>query len=298
MDQKKITILEKKINQLEEELALKERDLLRYKTELSKANKTLEKLIGQVSQELKIAHLIQKALVPTEYPNMNGVEFSTKFIAGYKRGGNYFDIFEHEDKLKFGILLSSSSGYAMSALFLTVLLKLSSQIEARKGKAAHHVVEAMIKEIAPQMAEADQSSIFYAVIDRRSFEMQYCHIGNNSVIAVDGETGKLTSIAAQAPALTKKLKPELNLQTLNLNPKDRLLICSDGLLKVQNAQSESFGLERLTQSILKAPRSGVHELRNEILYQIEKFTENSEAPEDITLIVTEVKDRVLKLARN
>lgn len=298
MDQKKISILEKKILNLEEELVLKERDLLRYKTELTKANKTLEKLIGQVSQELKIAHLIQRALVPTEYPNMNGVEFSTKFIAGYKRGGNYFDIFEHEDKLKFGILLSSSSGYAMSALFLTVLLKLSSQIEARKGKAPHHVVEAMVKEITPQMLENDQSSIFYGVIDRRSFEMEYCHIGQNSVIAIDGETGKLTSIIAQAPPLTKNFKPELNLQTMTLNSKDRLVLCSDGLLKVQNSQTESFGLERLTQSILKAPKNGVHELRNEILYQIEKFTENSEAPEDITLIVAEVKDRVLKLARN
>jgi sigma-B regulation protein RsbU (phosphoserine phosphatase) len=298
MDQKKIINLEKKIAALEEDLVLKERDLLRYKTELTKANKTLEKLIGQVSQELKVAHLIQRALVPTEYPNMNGVEFSTKFIAGYKRGGNYFDIFEHEDKLKFGILLSSSSGYAMSALFLTVLLKLSSQIEARKGKAPHHVVESMVKEITPQMLENDQSSIFYGVIDRRSFEMQYCHIGQNTVIAVDGETGKLTSILPQAPALTKNLKPDLSLQTMLLNPKDRLVLCSDGLLKVQNSQGESFGLERLTQSILKAPRNGVHELRNEILYQIEKFTENSECPEDITLIVSEVKDRVLKLARN
>jgi sigma-B regulation protein RsbU (phosphoserine phosphatase) len=128
--------------------------------------------------------------------------------------------------------------------------------------------------------------------------MQYCHIGQNTVIAIDGETGKLTSILPNAPALTKKLKPELTLQSMVLNSKDRLVLCSDGLLKAQNSQSESFGLERLTQAILKAPRSGVHELRNEILYQIEKFTENSEAPEDITLIVSEVKDRVLKLARN
>ena len=92
MDSKTV-ILENKIMELEKELVLKEQDLLRYKTELTKANKVLDKLINQVTQELRIATQIQKVLVPTSYPNIQGVEFSTKFIPGTQKGGDYFDIF-------------------------------------------------------------------------------------------------------------------------------------------------------------------------------------------------------------
>ncbi len=293
----KLNVLEKKIIELEKELALKEQDLLRYKSELTKANKTLEKMIQQVSHELKTAHLIQKVLVPTEYPNMTGVEFSTKFIPGFKKGGNYFDIFEHEDKLKFGILLSNSSGYAMSALFLSVLLKLAGQMEARKGLPPDKVIDAMAKEIQIQMQDQDQTNIFYGVIDRRSFQMDLCQVGDNVVIIINGETGKLKILEPKNAALSKKFNEPIQLQSIYLNPKDRLVICSQGLLKASDISGESFGLDKLTNSILKAPASGVHELRNEILYQIEKFTENNENAEDITLIVTEVKEKVLKLAK-
>src|SRR4051812_3967350 len=97
----KISLLEEPIKELESELADRNRDLATFRSELSKANTQLEKFIKQVAQELKIAGLIQKALVPTEFPNIPGFEFSTKFVPSSISGGDYFDIFEHEDKFRF-----------------------------------------------------------------------------------------------------------------------------------------------------------------------------------------------------
>lgn len=294
----KVTALEKKIAELEKDIVLKEQDLLRYKTELTKANKKLEKLIGQVSQELRLASQIQRVLVPTEYPNIHGVEFSTKFIPGTQKGGDYFDIFEHDDHLKFGVLISCSSGYTMSALFLSVLLKMAGQLEARRGAEPHLVLQKMVDELLPSMqAGKDRASLFYGVIDRRTFEMQYCQIGNNVAMLVSGETGKMTALTGDAPPIVKGFKNELKCQTININPRDRLVIVSEGVVRTVNPSGEVFGLERLSQAILRAPKTGVHDLRNELLYQLEKFAESTEFPEDITVVVTEVKERILKLAR-
>lgn len=294
----KIVALEKKIADLEKELVLKEQDLLRYKTELTKANKTLEKLISQVSAELRVAAQIQKVLVPTTYPNIQGVEFSTKFIPGSLKGGDYFDIFEHDDKLKFGILVSCSSGYTMSALLLSVLLKMAGQLEARRGAEPHLVLNKMISELLPNMQQGkDKASLFYSVIDRRTFEMHYCLVGNNVVLVVDGETGKMKALRSEAPPIARGYKQELTRQTIVLNPCDRLIIVSEGLVKTTNPGGEAFGLDRLSQAVLKAPKTGVHEMRSELLYQLEKFAETAEFPEDVTVVVTEVKERILKLAR-
>ncbi|MEY4617533.1 MAG: hypothetical protein RJB66_2493 [Pseudomonadota bacterium] len=293
-----MSALEKKIAELERDLILKEQDLLRYKTELTKANKRLEKLIEQVGQELRVASQIQRVLVPTEYPNIQGVEFSTKFVPGSLRGGDYFDIFEHDDHLKFGILLSCSSGYTMSALFLSVLLKMTGQLEARRGAEPHIVLQKMIDELLPNMQQGkDRASLFYGVIDRRTFEMQYCQLGNNVALLVDGQTGKMTALAADAPPIAKGFKTELKCHKISINPLDRLVIASEGVAKTMNPSGEAFGLDRLSQAVTRAPKTGVHEMRNELLYQLEKFAESTEFSEDVTVIVTEVKERILKLAR-
>ncbi|HWU42214.1 MAG TPA: hypothetical protein VN132_02210, partial [Bdellovibrio sp.] len=171
-------VFKERISELEHELAVKEAELHRYRLELSKANAVLEKMIAQINQELKMAQALQKFLSPTELPNIQGFEFSTKFLAGSRSGGDYFDIFEHEDKLKFGILISSATGYTLSSLLLSVIIKISSQIEARRGLEAHKVVALLAKEVVPHIQNQDRASLFYGVVDRRTYELQYCSVGD------------------------------------------------------------------------------------------------------------------------
>lgn len=290
--------LQNRIRELEGELSDRERDLTVFREELAKANSQLEKFIKQISQELKMASLIQKTLVPTEFPNIPGFEFSTKFVPSPISGGDYFDIFEHEDKFRFGIVLASSSGYSMSALFLSVLLKMTGQLEARKGTPPDRILELMGKELVPNIQTADQASVFYGVVDRRSFELSYAGAGRVICLLYHYATGKLQRVEWGAGPFGRDFSSPLESATLSLNPRDRIILCSEGVTRVTNPKGEIFGEERLYKTVLAAPRLGVHEMRNEIFYQIERFAQGQTLPNDVTVVVTEVKDRVIKLAKN
>jgi sigma-B regulation protein RsbU (phosphoserine phosphatase) len=290
--------LKKLIKDLQDELEAKNKEIVRYRQEVSNANAQIEKIISDLGQELKMALKIQKILSPVELPNIQGFEFSSKFIPGMKMGGDYFDIFEHNDKMKFGVIVTSASGYAMSALFLSVLIKLSSEIEARKGLAPDVVVRKLADEIVPAIEKADTASVFYAVIDRRTFEMSYCSCGSIiGLLQANGQDG-ISRLEPSTGHLKKGFSSVPLAQTLSLGPKDRLLMCSEGLTSAQNSDGASYGLDRLIKAFVRAPRSGVHELRNEILFDIESFCGKSQPGRDQTIIVTEVKDRVIKLAKN
>ncbi|HVK61437.1 MAG TPA: SpoIIE family protein phosphatase [Bdellovibrionales bacterium] len=293
-----IASLKARIQELETELSDRERDLGIFRDELAKANAQLERFIKQIGQELKMASLIQKALVPTEFPNIPGFEFSTKFVPSPVSGGDYFDIFEHEDKFRFGIVLASSSGYSMSALFLSVLLKMTGQLEARKGTPPDQILGMMAKDLVPSIQNNDQANVFYGVIDRRSFELTYSGVGRMVAMVYSFTTGKLQKLDVEAQPFQKGFNAELKKTTLALNPRDRIILCSEGVVRAQNHGGESFGEERLFKTILAAPRLGVHDMRNEILYQVEKFAGGKELPQDATVVVTEVKDRVIKLAKS
>lgn len=290
--------LQGRVRELEQELGEREKDLAVFRDELAKANFQLEKFIGQIGQELKMASLIQKALVPTEFPNIPGFEFSTKFVPSPISGGDYFDIFEHEDKFRFGIVLASSSGYSMSALFLSVLLRMTGQLEARKGTPPDRILEMMAKDLVPNVQSVDQANVFYGVVDRRSFDMTYSGAGRVIALLYSFATGKLQRMEWEAPAFQKGFVGPIKSSSLALGARDRLILCSEGVLKAQNQSGEAFGEERLYKTILAAPRLGVHDLRNEIFYQIERFSQGRDLPQDLTVVVTEVKDRVIKLAKS
>ncbi len=289
--------LKDKIKDLEKDLSLKEAELVSYRLELAKANQLLEKVIADMGQEVKLAALVQKLLNPTEIPNIPGIEFSTKFLPGMKSGGDYFDIFEHDDRLKFGIILSSCSGYAMSALFLSVLMKLSAQMEARKGAEPDQVIKQMAAEIVPNIQKNDSASLFYGVIDRRNYELRYCSVGNLMGFLQAQGNENLVQLQPSAKALAKDFNEKPLTHAISLGPRDRLILCSEGVWAAQSPDHEAFGKERLSKAILHAPRSGVHSVRNEILYQVEKFTTLSDPQRDQTVVVTEVKDKVIKLAK-
>jgi sigma-B regulation protein RsbU (phosphoserine phosphatase) len=292
------TSYKERIFDLERELEVKDAELSRYRHELGKANTALEKMIAQVGQELKMAQKLQKLLSPTELPNVQGFEFSTKFVPGTRYGGDYFDIFEHEDKLKFGILISSARGYSLSSLLLSVIIKMSSQIEARRGLSADAVVGSLAKEVVPMIANDDTASLFYAVIDRRSYEMQYCSIGNvDAFLQVYGQDA-LQELLPAGPALSKSFSQAPVSHTVQLNSRDRLVLATEGIKNSQNKLGVNWGGHGISEAISRAPKQGVHELRNEILLSNERYSGLADPQRDQTLIVTEVKDRVIKLAKN
>lgn len=292
-----ISTLRQQIEELQDQLQQRDDDVNRYKQELINANTELESLMMGLSHDIKVMHQIQKLLIPTEFPSISGFEFSTKFSAGRQSGGDYLDVFSHMDKLRFGVLVSSSTGYGASTLLLSILLKLTGTMEARTGAEPEKVVE-MIREEAVQTLKPDEfSDIFYARIDRRSFEMDYCLLGDITVLIQEYSTQNLKLLSPTQGPINAQLKKVKLAQNVSLNPRDRVIIATKGIVQSENLENEFYGLKRLMRAIAEAPNKGVHELRNHILFDVQKFSSGQNQKADRTVVVAEVKDRVIKLAK-
>lgn len=287
-----------RVTELEDELKQRQADLKRFREELAKANARLEALIQQLDGELKMAHVIQKVLVPTEFPHISGFEFSTKFVPSMKTGGDYFDIFEHDDRFRFGVILSSSTGHTMSALLLSVLLRMTGQLEARKGSEPHQVLKEMASQLKENLTDHDSADLFYALIDRRNFDMRFVKAGQLVGLHHSFVTNEVQALESGLGPMAKEFPAPEQSKSLFLNPRDRLVLCTRGVIEAVNKQGESYGMERVTRSFLNGPKRGVHELRNHILYEVQKFTGHADPSRDQTIVVLEVKDKVIKLAKS
>ncbi len=284
-----VSQLKKIIAGLEEQLQAKGIEVMTYRQELQKFSQMLDRLMSQISGDMQMLAKVQKALTPTDLPNIRGFEISRKFVYGTESGGDYFDVFEHEDKFRFGLLVAASSGYAMSATFLSLILKVSHVLEAKKGNAPDRILQQLAEDIKPMAGPKDLTHAFYAVIDRRDYSLKFCSAGN--ITAFYMPAGKpLQSLKSSLSPFGQQFTGELSCAAIELEPKSRVCILTNGLTDV-------LGADTVVKIMTDTAKLGVHELRNELLFQAQKKSGLAQPLRDQTVIVIEVKDRVIKLAK-
>ncbi len=291
--------LEQKIKELEKQLAEKSREMDEYKHDLLDIDKDLRSILGQVNEDLKSVRQLQHQLVPVELPRIPDFEISSKFVASLISGGDYFDIFELSDKMKFGILLSSASGHGMSALVLSILLKMTSQFhQSRSNLSPLEMAKIMVDAMSEQMRPNDTVDFFYGVVNRRTFELTYIQLGDVSCFHYETEKDVLTDLVSNTPSIHEKFDSQsLKEHSMSLNPNDFIILCSKGISQAKNKAGEIFGKERIKDIIVQNKKNTVHDVRNEILFQIKKYTGKTNPDRDVTVLVAEVKDKVLRLAK-
>lgn len=289
MSDEEVQRLKKVIQNLEAELKAKNLEVITYRSEMQKFSQKLDALMSKISNDTQTLVQIQKALIPTELPKIPGVEISRKFVFGSKSGGDYFDIFEHEDKFRFGILVASSSGYAMSALFLSLILKVSHMLEARKGNPPHQVLQHMAEELKPLAGPQDQTNVFYGVVDRRDYSFKFCSAGKIEAFYM-APNKTVQRLKSEYGSMGHDFSGQLSSAQIELEPKSRLCIVTDGLFDVLRA-------DVIVKAMADNMKSGVHELRNELLFQAQRISGLEEPERDQTVIVVETKDQVIKLAK-
>lgn len=295
--EEKIKALTERIAQLEAQLQGRNNEAQSSKNQVLALTAKVEQVMLRIGEELKMAHALQKSLVPVEIPNIPGFEFSTKFLPSMVQGGDYYDIFELEDKFRFAIVLASATGHTISSLFLSVLMRLYSQIQAKKGLGPKEVLERLSLEMSTGIGPNDSAHVFIGVVDRRNFEMSYCQVGTLLCHLLQSSSGELIRLSAHEEALTSKGLKGLVEHSIALNPSDQLIIASETFVSVRDASGSQYGATRYEDSLKKDLRLGAHERRNELFFQAQTFAQTNEFDRDATAVVAVVKDKVLKLAK-
>lgn len=281
------------IMELKNIISAKNKEIEFLKHEILRTNAQLEQLMDKVDKDIRITQKIQELLIPANLPSISGFEFSSKFQASGKSGGDYFEILNYEEKHKFGLLLSTSSGYSVSSLLLCTLLKFGNIISRTQTAQPDNILSQLQNEILPEMSQGDRASIFYAMIDRSNFKMNFSTNGNIHMYILKGLTGEILDFHSNSEEWDSTGPKSINSHTIELDVNDRVILLSPGIINTQNSDNELFF--KIIHSIIKSTaKEKVHEVRNEIFFQLQQFSK-SEILQDRTCIVMDVKDKVIKL---
>lgn len=234
-----------------------------------------------IEQELRIANLIQQALLPKVLPDLKGWHIGAHYQPARAVGGDFYDFIELPDG-HIGVVIgdASSKGVPAALVMATTrtLIRAAAQRLLSPALILQRVNDALSNDIPPNMFV----TCLYATLEPASGRLVYANAGHN-LPNVRTRTG---SIELRATGWPLGLMPGISYeeQEAELAAGETVLLYSDGVVEAHNAQGDMFGFPRLMQ--LVGDSSPGNSLIDTVLTDLHSFTGPAyEQEDDITLVV-------------
>ncbi len=238
----------------------------------------------RLQQDLLLAEQIQKSFLPRQLPSVEGIEFVTEYRPAYSVGGDFYDLFwlDHE---RIGVFIGDVSGKGVSAALL--MARISSDL--RVAALAESSPARAISRVNQAVLERKQHDIFvtgiYLVLDVKSKQLTLANAGHlppfvrrktrGELVRVEGGSG--TAIGIFDEAVYEQT-------TLQLEPGDTLVLCTDGILEATDELGEQFGFERLELS-LSSGTSRPKDVADRLQRDLREHVGDAAQYDDVTMIL-------------
>lgn len=234
-------------------------------------------------QEGRQAREIQRALLPTEIPQLPGFEIAGMSEAARAVGGDYYDVIDlGEGKLAFCI--ADVCGKGMTAALLMSGLQGAVRSLSSPETPPAELVKRVRRVVCRNLSAGKFITFFYAVLDANTRTIHYTNAGHNPPIAVRS-VGEVIRLRQGGPVLGR-LFSETPLQEgkLEVHPGDRVVLFTDGVSEARDEAEEEFGEDALANLISNARTKPAVDLQDEIVNAVSKYT-GKNFHDDVTLLV-------------
>jgi sigma-B regulation protein RsbU (phosphoserine phosphatase) len=212
----------------------------------------------QRDEELQEAREIQDSLLPKTLPEVAGYEVAATTQPLRFVGGDYYSVVRISDQHTV-FCMADVAGKGLPAALLTSSLQAALQPLISQRLAPRELCQRLNRILCDLTPVGKFISFFYAVLNSVDNRLTYCNAGHNPplLIRADGTATELKAAGAVFGPFPGWFYEQSELQ---MRSGDRLLLFTDGLVEVCDADEESFGEHNLIRVARENPTSGAEEL--------------------------------------
>lgn len=253
----------------------------------------------KLKEDLAAAAEIQRRFLPRDMPRVRNVNIAFKFKPCSSIAGDMFNVFELDDH-NMAIYLFDVSGHgapaAMMAVSVCQMLQPHSGFVIRCRADAPHA-----KKIIPPQEVLDNLdlefplerfdkyfTIFYGILDCRTNLLTYCNAGHPMPIVLH-EDGSFDSLDKGGTIIGLGGLVPFEQGQIVLRTGDKIILYSDGLTEFEDEKGDSFGMERLRESLVRHRGESINQLLESIQNSLIDFAGDSKPQDDISLLGLEIE---------
>lgn len=220
---------------------------------ISKRRYTDIVLRSRRAQPLSIAAEIQWALLPPLTCSTGRVSASGILEPAYSIGGDSFDYAQNANGLEFAII--DAVGHGLPAVSISVVAVNGLRNARREG---HGLEKAYLDTDAALRSQFTRSAFATGQIgslDHHTGELTWLNAGHPLPLLM--RNGSFVGELACRPSLPMGLNGSVNeVAETHLQPGDRVLFHTDGVIESRSPEGEPFGVDRLADLLVRAAADG------------------------------------------
>jgi sigma-B regulation protein RsbU (phosphoserine phosphatase) len=273
--------------ELESRVAEQAKELTEWNVELenrvAKQVAQLERL-SKLEHELSLASEIQKSMLPSCIPRLEGYEFSATMIPAKSVGGDFFDFIPLGENL-LGIAVGDVSDKGVPAALFMAMVRSLLRAEAHPGRSVQKVLRSVNLHLMDMNDKGMFVTILFGVLNAITHQFQYVRAGHEIPIFFDGQGSfkRLPKANGQALGVFKEIV--LEEQTVELSKGNMLLLCSDGITDAPNRQNVNFGFDGLVGTVGQMINASASAVCGELIKAANKHQAGSLQYDDMTVVV-------------
>src|SRR5215210_2867876 len=241
----------------------------------------------RLDHDLQIAREIQRILLPSEAPAVEGFEISGINIPASQVSGDYFDYIT-VDPEHLGVAIADVSGKGVPASLIMAICRSVLRSQAPENISPSEVLKKVNRQLYPDIKEDMFISMAYLILDHARATVTLSRAGHDAPLIYRRETQQVTAL--KPPGLVLGIDSGsvfdriTNDFAVPLERDDCLILYTDGVTEALDASGEEFGLDRTMHSVRASAREGAPAILKRLIDDLRNFVGSTPQNDDITLI--------------
>ena len=243
----------------------------------------------RIESELRIARDIQMSMVPSAFPNREGLDMYAWMSPAREVGGDLYGYVLNGDQLYFCLGDVSGKGVPAS-LFMAQVTRLFQTL-AKQGMQPAEICTRINDALSGEDNENGMFVTFFlGVIDLKTGHLSFCNAGHNPpVIGGSPSHGDFLQMESNAPFGLWPGLQYVGEEIENITGR-ALLLYTDGLNEAENPQQQQFGEERLLSILRNTRFESSQQVVETLAAEVERHRKGAEPNDDLTIMCIRVTE--------
>ncbi len=275
--------------ELENKVTERTQDLEEKNFRLRMISEELGRAYARIDDELKIVGELQKRLLPTRSFERKGLTFRSVYIPNGRAGGDYYDYLSPAGNQLY-ILIADVSGHGTPAAFIMGITRAMSHTLIEQQLSPQALLKKLSTVLLKTLRTGEFITMFLGCLDMDTFQFQYACAGHQPPLLLRKRNGALEELKVERGLPLGIIEDaEYDQETTAIEPGDRLLMYTDGIVEAFNDEKKPYGIERLEKIIRNSGSTSADDLLETILDDLEQFVQHpldiEPLEDDVTLLL-------------